>query len=101
MSEFDGKKLQSISKGKVDLGDDSSEELKEQEKTLEPMINHIKKVLDARVKDVLVTNRLTDSPACIVADEQIWGLKCSVFYNLLVNKCHLASQCSKLIPIML
>ncbi|MCL5272152.1 MAG: molecular chaperone HtpG, partial [Gammaproteobacteria bacterium] len=76
MNEFAGKKLQSISKGKVEFKDDESEEqIKEQEKTLEPVINHIKKILDDRVKDVLITNRLTDSPACIIADEQDMGLE--------------------------
>lgn len=75
MNEFAGKKLQSISKGKVELGDDSTDQIKEQEKTLEPLIKHIKTVLDERVKDVLVTNRLTDSPACIIADEQDMGLE--------------------------
>ena len=75
MNEFDGKKLQSISKGKVELGDETTDEIKEQEKTLEPLINHIKTVLSERVKDVLVTNRLTDSPACIIADEQDMGLE--------------------------
>ncbi len=75
MSEYEGKKLQSISKGKVELGDEPTEQIKEQEKTLEPMLNHIKKVLDAKVKDVLLTNRLTDSPACIVADEQDMNLE--------------------------
>ena len=75
LSEYAEKKLQSISKGKVELDDDSSEQIKEQEKTLEPLLKHIKKVLDLRVKEVLVTNRLTDSPACIVADEQDMGLE--------------------------
>lgn len=75
LSEFDGKKLQSISKGKVDLDKESTEQVKEQEKTLEPMIKHIKTVLEDRVKDVLLTNRLTDSPACIVADDQDMGLE--------------------------
>jgi len=75
MSEFEGKKLQSISKGKVELGDESNEQIKEQEKTLEPLLKHIKTVLNERVKDVLLTNRLTDSPACIVADEQDMGLE--------------------------
>ncbi|EHL32357.1 molecular chaperone HtpG [Legionella drancourtii] len=75
MSEYEGKKLQSISKGKVELGDEPTEQIKEQEKTLEPMLNHIKKVLDTKVKDVLLTNRLTDSPACIVADEQDMNLE--------------------------
>lgn len=75
MSEYNGKKLQSISKGKIDLDEESSEQIKEQEKTLEPMINHMKKVLADKVKDVLVTNRLTDSPACIVAAEDDMGLE--------------------------
>lgn len=75
LSEFAGKKLQSISKGKVELDDEGEEHIKEQEKTLEPLIKHIKKVLDEKVKDVLLTNRLTDSPACIVADEQDMGLE--------------------------
>ena len=76
MNEFDGKKLQSISKGKVEFNDDeSADQIKEQEKTLEPVIKHIKTILNDRVKDVLITNRLTDSPACIIADEQDMGLE--------------------------
>lgn len=77
MNEFAGKKLQSISKGKVEFNDDedSKDHIKEQEKTLEPVIKHIKSILNERVKDVLVTSRLTDSPACIIADEQDMGLE--------------------------
>lgn len=76
MNEFAGKKLQSISKGKVEFNDDeSADQIKEQEKTLEPVIKHIKTILNERVKDVLITNRLTDSPACIIADEQDMGLE--------------------------
>ena len=76
LSEFEGKKLQSISKGKIDeLDKESSEHIKEQEKTLEPLIKHIKAVLNERVKEVVLTNRLTDSPACIVADDQDLGLE--------------------------
>jgi molecular chaperone HtpG len=75
MNEFAGKKLQSISKGKVELGDELTEETKEQEKTLEPLLKHIKTILEARVKDVAITHRLTDSPACIIADEQDMGLE--------------------------
>lgn len=75
LSEFAGKKLQSISKGKIDLDDEDTAQIKEQEKTLEPLINHIKTVLADRVKDVLVTNRLTESPACIIADENDMGLE--------------------------
>lgn len=74
LNEFEGKKLQSISKGKIDLGDDE-EEVKEQEKSLAPMLEQIKTVLKDRVKDVQLTHRLTNSPACIVADEQDMGFE--------------------------
>lgn len=78
LSEFEGKKLQSISKGKVDLpegeGTDSAD-IKEQEKTMEPLIKHIKEVLGDKVKEVQLTNRLTTSPCCVVADEQDMGLE--------------------------
>jgi len=74
LSEFEGKKLQSISKGKLEL-DETKEETKEQEKSLTPMIEQIKKILKDRVKDVQITHRLTDSPACVVADEHDMGLE--------------------------
>ncbi len=73
LSEFEGKKLQSISKGKVEL--DDLEDTKEQEKTYAPMLKQIKDILGERVKDVQVTKRLTDSPACIVSDENDMGLE--------------------------
>jgi molecular chaperone HtpG len=77
LKEFDGKKLQSISKGKIDLKDDkeNEKEVKKQEKTLAPMLKQIKEVLADRIKDVQITHRLTDSPACIVADEEDMGLE--------------------------
>ncbi|KTD19448.1 molecular chaperone HtpG [Legionella israelensis] len=74
LNEFDGKKLQSISKGKVDI-DGEAEEIKEKEKELEPLLKHIEKVLGDKVKSAQITNRLTDSPACVVADEQDMGLE--------------------------
>lgn len=74
LSEFDGKKLQSISKGKLEFEEDQ-EEIKAQEKTYTPMIEHIKKILGDRVKEVELTQRLTDSPACIIADANDMGLE--------------------------
>jgi molecular chaperone HtpG len=74
LSEFEGKKLQSISKGDVSL-DNESEENKEQEKALEPVLKHIEKVLEDKVKKVQISHRLTNSPACVVADEQDMGLE--------------------------
>lgn len=76
LSEFEGKKLQSISKGKIDWETDAEEpEVKEQEKTLTPMLKQIKDALGDKVKEVTFTHRLTDSPACIVADENDMGFE--------------------------
>mgnify|MGYP000332423035 CR=1 FL=1 len=71
LNEFDGKHMQDITKGELDLGDiDAEEEKKQQEeasKTFENLIGQIKELLKDKVEDVRVTNRLTDSPACLVA----------------------------------
>ncbi len=69
--EFDGKKLQSVAKGELDLDKDeaSEKELEEKVKSSEKLVKRIKKTLGDRVEDVRVTNRLTDSPACIVLNE--------------------------------
>lgn len=75
LNDFDGKKLQSISKGKLELDEEIKEDVKEQEKTYTPMLEQIKKILADRVKDVQLTHRLTDSPACVVADENDMGLE--------------------------
>ena len=71
--EFEGKKLVSVAKGDLDLGALADEaEKKAQEQTaeeLKPLIEKIKTSLGDRVKEVRVTYRLTDSPACLVVDE--------------------------------
>ncbi len=73
LSEFDGKPLLSVAKGDLDLGDlADANEKEEQRKAVEQskdLIEAVKAALGERVKDVRVTLRLTDSPACIVADE--------------------------------
>jgi molecular chaperone HtpG len=72
LTEFDGKKLQSIAKGDLDLGKLESDTEKEIQKKIEEeaktLIEKIKKTLGDQVKDVRVTHRLTDSPACLVSD---------------------------------
>ena len=72
LMEFDGKKLQSVAKGELDLGKDeaSEKELEEKTKSSEKLVKRMKKSLDEKVEEVRVTNRLTDSPACIVLNEQ-------------------------------
>lgn len=71
--EFDGKPLQSVAKGGVDLGKlQDEEEKKAAEQTAEafkPVLERLKEALKDRAKDVRTTTRLVDSPACIVADE--------------------------------
>jgi len=73
LTEFEGKKLQSVAKGDLDLGKLESETEKEIQKKIEEeaktLVEKIKKTLGERVKDVRVTHRLTDSPACLVSDE--------------------------------
>lgn len=75
LTEFDGKKLQSITKGELDLsgiGENAEEEKKEQEekaRAAEPAVEKIRKSLGDRVRDVRVTDRLTESPACLVSGQ--------------------------------
>ena len=73
VDEFDAKKLQSVAKGDLDLGVLADEEQKKAaEKVaedLKPLIEKIKAALGERVKEVRVTHRLTESPACLVVDE--------------------------------
>jgi molecular chaperone HtpG len=73
LHEFDGKPLQSVAKGGVDLGKLQDEEEKKQaEATAEafkPVLDKLKEALKDRAKDVRTTTRLVDSPACIVVDE--------------------------------
>ncbi len=73
LHEFDGKPLKSVAKGGLDLGEleDEAEKTaqKEAEGNLKPLVERIKTTLGERVKDVRVTHRLTDSPACLVTGE--------------------------------
>ncbi|MDQ6975126.1 MAG: molecular chaperone HtpG [Mariprofundaceae bacterium] len=72
LHEFDGKSLQSIAKGELDLsaiGDKEDEEAHaEQDKAAEPIAEKIQKALADKVKSVRVTHRLTASPACLISD---------------------------------
>jgi len=74
-NEFEGKNLKSIAKG--DLEDlDSVEEKKEKEKAakgFKKVIKEMQKLLDSQVKEVKISNRLSESPSCLVADENEMG----------------------------
>ncbi len=73
LTEFDGKELVSVAKGGLDLGKLEDEaEKKEHEETetqYKELVEKMKTALADKAKDVRVTFRLTDSPACLVADE--------------------------------
>ena len=66
--KYDEKELKSINRNGA--ADDFSEEKdKDKEKSLKPVLKKIKNILGERVKDVILSNRLSESPSCIVADE--------------------------------
>ena len=66
--KYDEKELKSVNRSGAadDFSDDTD---KEKEKSLKPVLKKIKKILGDKVKDVKVSTRLSDSPSCIVADE--------------------------------
>ncbi len=72
LTEFDGKQLVSVTRGDLDLGDLEDEETKkaqeESDKEFESQVARMKDAVSERVKEVKVSHRLTDSPACIVTD---------------------------------
>ena len=77
LTEFDGKPLQSVAKGGLDLGKLEDEaEKKEAEQAADEykeLLEKIKTALGEKIKEVRITHRLTDSPSCIVADEHDMG----------------------------
>lgn len=73
LSEYKEKQFQSVTRGDLDLGDlDDAEDKKQQEeleKSFEEQVKRFEKALGDKVKSVRVTHRLTQSPACIVTDD--------------------------------
>jgi molecular chaperone HtpG len=71
--EFDGKPLQSVAKGAVDLGKLQDEEEKKQAQAaaeaFKPVLERLQAALKDRAKEVRATTRLVDSPACLVVDD--------------------------------
>jgi molecular chaperone HtpG len=73
LNDFEGKELTSVAKGGLDLGalEDEAEKKEhlETETSYKELVEQMKAALGDKAKDVRVTFRLTDSPACLVADE--------------------------------
>jgi molecular chaperone HtpG len=74
VTEYEGKRLKSVGKGTVKLGDEgerarSEEELKEKTEEAAGLLRRLQKGLDSHLKEVRLTNRLTTSPVCLVGSE--------------------------------
>ena len=72
LTDFEGKPLQSVTKGELDLGDLADAEEKKQVEQIanemKPLVERMKAALVDKVQDIRITGRLTQSPACLVAD---------------------------------
>lgn len=73
LRDFEGKTLASVAKGGLDLDQLADEEEKKHQaevaEAFKPVVERLKTALGDKVKEVRVTNRLVDSPACVVVDE--------------------------------
>ena len=79
LRDFDGKKLQSIAKGDLDLGEIEDENDKKAQKEAEgdfkDVVEKIAECLTDKAKEVRITHRLTDSPSCLVLEQNDMGLQ--------------------------
>jgi len=76
LSEFKGKTFEDVTKGELDLqDDDTKQELEKAQEKHGALVERIKDVLGAKVEDVRLTNRLTDSPACLVVGKDDLGMQ--------------------------
>jgi molecular chaperone HtpG len=77
LQDFDGKQFQDISRGELDLGTledkDDKKQKEKTEKEFSDLVTRIQDILGERVKEVRITHRLTDSPACLAIDEHDMG----------------------------
>ncbi|MFZ5443129.1 MAG: molecular chaperone HtpG [Myxococcota bacterium] len=92
LPDFEGKALVSVAKGGLDLGkleDEAEKQAQEKEASeFKELAEKLKKSLGERVKDVRVTHRLTDSAACLVADE----------YDLSGNMARILKSAGRAVP---
>lgn len=73
LPEYDGKPLLSVAKGELDLGKlenkEEQQKLKEAEKSYKDLLKRMQDTLGEKVKEVRISHRLTDSPACMVVEQ--------------------------------
>ena len=74
LTEFDGKPLVSVAKGELDLGNledkEEQEKIKQAEESYKDLLQRMQDTLGDKVKEVRVSHRLTDSPSCMVVEQQ-------------------------------
>ena len=77
LTEYQEKTLKSIAKGDLDIdslkGETDKKESEQQSKAMQPLVEKFKSALSDQVKDVRLSDRLVDSPSCLVADEHDMG----------------------------
>ncbi len=77
LTTYEEKSLQSIARGDLDIddlkGEENQEETDKQKEVMQPLVDKFKAILENKVKEVRISNRLVDSPACLVADQHDIG----------------------------
>uniref|UniRef100_A0A1I8HTL1 HATPase_c domain-containing protein n=1 Tax=Macrostomum lignano TaxID=282301 RepID=A0A1I8HTL1_9PLAT len=75
LREYDGKKLVCVTKEGLELPEDEDEKkaFEEKKASFEPLCKVMKDILDKKVEKVVVSNRLVDSPCCIVTSQYGWS----------------------------
>jgi molecular chaperone HtpG len=77
LTTYEDKPLQSIARGDLDMdelkGEERKEETEKQKEAMQPLVDKFKSILEEKVKDVRLSSRLVDSPACLVADQHDLG----------------------------
>ena len=76
VTEFKEKKLMSVSKADIELGEENEDEKKalaETSEQLKPLCDKLKEILADKVEDVIVSNRIVDSPCCLVTGQYGWS----------------------------
>ncbi|MEN9360983.1 MAG: hypothetical protein RL095_2518 [Verrucomicrobiota bacterium] len=81
LTEYAGKPVKNITKGDVKLDEAAAEETKKATAESKDVLDAVRKALDAEVKEVRFTNRLAESPACLVADEHAMSANMERIYR--------------------
>ncbi len=73
LQEFDGKPLQDVARGELDLGEEDKQAQEKLKQESEALVERLQAALEGQVQEVRATSRLTDSPACLVVGDYDMG----------------------------